>query len=174
MRGFLLFLGVLGLIPALPIQAFAALPDNPIAFGNCIATVKVDVARLRTGPSLDAKIVGVRLQDSPLFVAKVYGKWVQVVMATGDSAYMAAYLLTFPVNEILEQWKRANPAPSVGKKARVKWAKVNYRLYPSSKSAYLGHFQRNEEVAVLSDLGNGWSLVEQLQCPPAPPRSCDF
>ncbi len=160
MRGFLLVLGVLGVLSALPIQAFATLPDNPIAFGNCTATVNVDAARLRTGPSLDAKIVGVRLQDSPLFVTKVFGKWVQVVMPTGDSAYVAAYLLTFPVNEILEQWKRANPAPSVGKKARVKWARVNYRQYPSSKSSYLGHFTRNEEVAVLSDLGNGWSLVE--------------
>jgi hypothetical protein len=161
---YLAMLGLAGLLPALPAQGYASLPiplpENPIAFEKCTAVVKVDAARLRSGPSLESKILGVRLQDSPLYVSKVYGKWVQVVMASGDTAYMAAYLLTFPANEILEQYKRANPSPSLGKKAKVKWAKVNYRQYPSAKSAYLGHFQRNEEVAILNDLGNGWSLVE--------------
>lgn len=139
------------------------MPDNPIAMGNCIAKVKVDVARVRSGPSLDAKVVGVRKQDEPLHVLKVVGKWVQVETAAGDTAFMAAYLLSFPANELLEQWKRENPSPSVGKKAKVKWAAVNFRKYPSSNSASLGHFQHNDEVAVLNDLGNGWSLVESRQ-----------
>lgn len=160
MRKFLAVLGLAGLLPALPLHAYGSLPDNPIAFGNCTAKVKVDAARLRSGPSLESKILGVRLQESPLFVTKVYGKWVQVTLATGDTAYVAAYLLSFPANEILEQWKRDNPSPSVGKKAKVKWASVTYRKYPSSKSPRLGHFNRNEEVAVLTDLKNGWSLVE--------------
>jgi hypothetical protein len=45
----------------------------------------------------------------------------------------------------------------------VKWAAVNLRKYPSSKSTALGHFSHNDEVAVLNDLGNGWSLVESRQ-----------
>ena len=159
MRQLLFCLGLLGAAPAAA-QVIASLPDNPIAFGNCTAKVKVDLARLRTGPSLDARIVGVRKQDEPLHVLKVMGKWVQVETAAGDTAYMAAYLLSFPASEILEQWKRESPAPTVGKKAKVKWAEVNFRKYPSPKSASLGHFAYGDEVAVLTDLGNGWSMVE--------------
>jgi len=159
-RKFLAVLGLAGLLPAFSSFAYGSLPDNPIAFEKCTAKVKVDAARLRSGPSLDAKILGVRLQESALYVTKVFGKWVQVVLATGDTAYVAAYLLTFPATEILEQWKRDSPSPSVGKKARVKWATVNYRKYPSAQSPTLGHFNRDEAVAVLTDLKNGWSLVE--------------
>jgi hypothetical protein len=73
---------------------------------------------------------------------------------------MAAYLLAFPANEILEQWKRETPPQTVGKKAKVKWAQVNFRQYPNAAAPRMGRFSRNDEVAVLSDLGNGWSLVE--------------
>jgi SH3 domain-containing protein len=161
-RKLLVCLGILGLAPMLTgaAHAFGTMPDNPIAFGNCTAKVKVDAARLRSGPSLDSKVLGVRVQDDPLFVTKVYGKWVQVEMTPGDTAYIAAYLLSFPANEILEQWKRENPSPSVGKKAKVKWAKVHFRKYPSAQSPRLGHFSLNDEIAVLTDLGNGWSMVE--------------
>jgi hypothetical protein len=155
----LVHLGFLGL-STVAAHAFATMPDNPIAFGNCHAKVKVDAARLRSAPSLESKVLGVRVQDDSLYVSKVFGKWVQVVPAEGDTAYMAAYLLIFPANEILEQWKRENPSPSVGKKAKVKWAKVNFRKYPTSNSPRVGHFSQNDEVAVLTDLGNGWSLVE--------------
>jgi len=158
-RKLLVCLGILGLAPV-AIHAFATVPDNPIAFSNCTAKVKVDAARLRSGPSLDSKVLGVRLQDEPLYVTKVYGKWVQVVLANSDTAYMAAYLLTFPANEILEQWKKEAPPQTVGKKAKVKWANVNYRKYPSAHAPRLGHFNHNDEVAVLTDLGNGWSLVQ--------------
>lgn len=127
MYKFLTVLGLVGLLSAWPAFGYATLPDNPIAFGNCTAKVKVGAARLRSGPSLDAKVLGIRLQDSPLYVTKVYGKWVQVVLPNGDSAYIAAYLLSFPANEILEQWKRENPSPSVGKKPKVKWAAMIYR-----------------------------------------------
>ena len=123
----LALLGSVSLLPALPAYGYAALPDNPIAFENCTAKVKVEAARLRSGPSLAAKILGVRLQDSPLYVVKVHGKWVQVILANGDSAYIAAYLLAFPAKEILEQWKRDRPSPSVGKKPKVKWATMNFR-----------------------------------------------
>jgi hypothetical protein len=140
-------------------HALATLPDNPIAIGNCTATVKVDAARLRSAPSLDSKVLGMRVQSDSLYVTKVVGKWVQVVLPSGDTAYIAAYLLSFPPNEVLEQWKRDNPSPSVGKKAKTKWA-VHFRRYPSIQSPTLGHFDRGDEVAVLSDLGNGWSLVE--------------
>lgn len=162
MRKLLVCLGILGLTPVLTraAHAFGPMPDNPIAFGNCTAKVKVDAARLRSGPSLESRVMGVRVQDDPLFVTKVYGKWVQVALTTGDTAYIAAYLLSFPANEILEQWKRDNPSPSVGKKARVKWAKVNFRKYPSVQSPRIGHFSLNDEIAVLTDLGNGWSMVE--------------
>ena len=159
MRKLLVYLGFLGLAPVAA-HAFADMPDNPIAFGNCHAKVKVDAARLRSAPSLDSKVLGVRVQDDSLYVSKVFGKWVQVVEASGDTAYMAAFLLMFPANEILEQWKRENPSPSVGKKAKVKWAKVDFRKYPAAHAPRMGHFNRNDEVAVLSDLGNGWSLVE--------------
>jgi Bacterial SH3 domain len=155
----LLCLGLLGAPQA--VNAYATMPDNPIAFSNCTAKVKVDAARLRSSPSLDAKVLGVRVQDEPLHVTKVYGKWVQVVLTQGDTAYMAAYLLAFPAaNEILEQWKRESPPPTVGKKAKVKWARVNFRKYPSAHAPRLGHFNGHDEVAVLADLGNGWSLVE--------------
>jgi hypothetical protein len=149
----------LGLSPLAP-HAFTALPDNPIAVANCTAKVKVDAARVRSGPSLDSRILGVRIQDEPLYVTKVEGKWAQVILPDGDSAYMATYLLAFPANEILEQWKRETPSPSVGKKARVKWAKVNFRKYPSVAASRLGHFLAGDEVSVLAALGNGWSLVQ--------------
>lgn len=166
MRKLLLCLGLLGSAHAASQDlASLSLPDNPIAMGNCIAKVKVDIARIRSGPSLDAKVVGVRKQDEPMHVLKVMGKWVQVETATGDTAFMAAYLLSFPASELLEQWKRENPSPgpSVGKKAKVKWAAVNFRKYPSAKSSLLGHFTQGDEVAVLNDMGNGWSLVESRQ-----------
>jgi hypothetical protein len=152
----------LGLLSSSPvaIHALASMPDNPIAFSNCTAKVKVDAARLRAAPSLDSKVLGVRVHDDALRVTKVFGKWVQVVTAESDTAYMAAYLLAFPANEILEQWKRETPPQTVGKKAKVKWAQVNFRQYPDANSPRLGRFSHNDEVAVLSDLGNGWSLVE--------------
>lgn len=145
--------------------AFSPVPENPSAFSNCTAKVKVSAARLRSGPSLDAPIKGLRLQDESIYVTRVQGKWVQVVTHTAggtDTAYMAAYLLSFPYHELLEQWKREAPSPSVGKKAKVKWASVHYRKYPASGAARLGGFARGDEVSVLSDLGNGWSLVESL------------
>ena len=152
----------LGLLSSSPvaIHALTTMPDNPIAFSNCTAKVKVDAARLRSGPSLDSKVLGVRKQDEPMRVTKVYGKWVQVVTPESDTAFMAAYLLAFPANEILEQWKRETPPQTVGKKAKVKWAQVNFRQYPDAAAPRLGHFSHDDEVAVLSDLGNGWSLVE--------------
>jgi hypothetical protein len=161
-RTLLLCLGLLGAAPAAA-QVYASLPDNPIAFGNCTARVKVDLARLRSGPSLDAKVLGVRKQDEAMHVLQVVGKWVQVETVGGDTAYMAAYLLAFPASEILEQWKRQSPAPSVGKKARVKWAKAEFRKYPSRQSSSLGYFERGDEVAVLTDLGDGWSFVESIK-----------
>jgi hypothetical protein len=158
-RQLLFCLGLLAAAPAAA-QVFASLPDNPVAFGNCNAKVKVDFARMRSGPSLDAKVLGVRKQDESLHVLKVVGKWVMVETAVGDTAYMAAYLLSFPAGDLLEQWKRESPPPTVGKKARVKWAQVQFRKYPSKSSSLLGHFERGDEVAVLTDLGNGWSLAE--------------
>ncbi len=162
---FLTFLIFLGLVFAMKVESYAFLPEslipeNPIAIGNCTATVKVDAARLRAEPSLDAKILGIKLQDSTLYVSKVCGKWVQVVLATGDTAFMAAYLLTFPATEILEKWKKDAPPQTVGKKARVKWAKVNIRLYPSMHSPDQGYFKSQELVGILCDLGNGWVMVE--------------
>lgn len=159
MRQLLLCLGILAAAPAAA-QVFASLPDNPVAFGNCNARVKVDYARMRSSPSLDAKVLGVRKQDESLHVLKVVGKWVQVETSNGDTAYMAAYLLSFPAGDLLEQWKRESPPPTVGKKAKVKWAKVQFRKYPSKSSSLLGHFERGDEVAVLTDLGNGWSLAQ--------------
>ena len=151
---------MLGLALAGESRGYAVLPDNPIAIGNCTAKVKVPAARLRSAPSLLSRVVGIRVQDEPVFVTKVVGKWVQVVLGEKDTAYVAAYLLTFPYNEILEQWKRDTPAPTVGKKARVKWAAVNFREYPSAVSSRLGRFVRGDEVAVLAGAGRGWSLVQ--------------
>ncbi|HLP43418.1 MAG TPA: SH3 domain-containing protein, partial [Fibrobacteria bacterium] len=126
--------------------AFSPLPENPSAFSGCTAKVKVNVARLRSGPSLDARILGVRLQDESVHVRSVHGKWVQVSLPGGDTAFMAAYLLAFPYHDLLEQWKRETPSPSVGKKAKVKWASVRFRKYPSADAPRLGGFVRGDEV----------------------------
>jgi hypothetical protein len=160
LRKLLAFLGLLAIGPSAHGYGYMPLPDNPAAFSNCTATVKVNAARMRLEPTLESKIVGIRLQDENVFVTKVHGKWVQVVTPAGDTAFMAAYLLTFPFHDLLEQWKRETPSPSVGKKAKVKWASVNFRKYPSTDAPRLGGFAKGDEVAVLSDLGNGWSLVE--------------
>lgn len=162
MRKWLALLGLLALGNEVRAFAYSPLPENPGAFSNCTATVKVNAARLRTGPSLDASVLGIRVQDEQVYVTRVVGKWVQVVTASGDTAYMAAYLLSFPYHDLLEQWKRETPSPSVGKKAKVKFAKVNFRKYPSTTAPVLGGFAKGDEVAVLSDLGTGWSLVEAL------------
>lgn len=144
-------------------HAIPSMPDNPIAIGNCTAKVKVDAARLRSSPSLGGRILGVRTLDDSVYVTKVLGKWAQVVVANGDTAFMAAYLLAFPADQVLEQWKRDSPSPSVGKKARVKWAETPFRKYPSAESPLLGRFDREDRVGVLTDLGNGWSLVESRE-----------
>lgn len=144
-------------------HAIPSMPDNPIAIGNCTAKVKVDAARLRSAPSLGGRILGVRTLDDSLYVAKVLGKWAQVVVAEGDTAFMAAYLLAFPADQVLEHWKRDSPSPSVGKKARVKWAQADIRKYPSAEAPLLGRFESEDRVGVLTDLGNGWSLVESLK-----------
>jgi hypothetical protein len=159
-RKWLSFIGLATLAQAAQAFAFLPLPENASAFGNCTATVKVSAARLRQEPSLESRIVGVKLQEEAVYVTRVQGKWVQVVTGSGDTAYMAAYLLNFPYHDLLEQWKRETPSPSVGKKAKVKWARVNFRKYPSRTASPLGTFARGDEVAVLSDLGTGWSLVE--------------
>jgi hypothetical protein len=158
-RKLLACLGLMGLLPSAPIFAYGSLPENPIAFSNCTAKVKVTAARLRTGPSLESSVLGVRKQDQTVFVTKVCGKWVQVALESGDTAYVAAYLLSFPYAELLEQWKKDSPAPRVGKKAKVKWASANFRRYPAPASERMGRFLRGEEVSVLSKLG-AWSLVE--------------
>lgn len=162
MRKVLAILGLMSGCWTAQASASIPLPENTSAFGNCTAKVKVDVARLRAGPSLSSRIVGTRLHDETLFVVRVQGKWVQVVTASGDTAYMAAYLLAFPYHDLLEQWKRETPSPSVGKKARVKWAAVDFRKYPSAASPGLGRFARGDEVAVLTRLPDGWALVEGL------------
>ena len=142
------------------------LPENPLAFGNCTATVRVNAARLRAGPSLSAPVLGLRLQEDSLFVLKVEGKWARVVTPqalsgnAADTAYMAAYLLAFPYRELLEQWKRAAPQPSVGRKNRVKWAFLDFRKYPSSQSPVIAAFQQNDVVGELLRLPHGWSLIE--------------
>jgi hypothetical protein len=159
-RNLLTCLGLLGLIPAASAFSYAPpLPENTLAFSNCNAKVKVSSARLRVGPSLEAPVLGVRKQDQSLFVTKVCGKWVQVATESGDTAYVAAYLLSFPYAELLEQWKKDTRPPTVGKKARVKWASVNFRRYPAAASDRMGRFVHGEEVAVLSNLGS-WSLIE--------------
>ena len=167
MHKLLACLGLVALMPTGEARAFASLPENPVAFENCTARVKVFAARLRAGPSLDAKILGRRSLDESLYVTKVYGKWVQVILANGDTAYMAAYLLTFPYKDLLEQWKKDTPSPSVGKKAKVKWAAAHYRKYPSARSPRLGRFFRGDEVAVLSESG-AWALVESRAGPDGP------
>jgi hypothetical protein len=138
------------------------IPENSSAFANCTARVKVDAARLRSGPSLDAPVLGLRLLDESVYVLKVEGKWVQVVLPDGTSGYMASYLLAFPYHDLLEQWKRETPSPSVGKKAKVKWASVNLRKYPSAEAPRMGAFSAGDVVAVLLDQRDGWSLVESL------------
>jgi hypothetical protein len=151
----------MGSMAAAQTVASLSLPENTVAFSNCNAKVKVTAARLRSEPSLEASVIGVRTMDQSVFVTKVCGKWVQVALETGDTAYVAAYLLAFPYAELLEQWKRETPVKSVGKKARVKWAAVNFRRYPGVAADRLGRFRRGDEVAVLSHQG-AWSLVEAL------------
>lgn len=162
MRKVLAILGLMGGCLTAQAAPFIPIPENTSAFGNCTAKVKVDVARLRAAPTLASRIVGTMVQHENLFVVRVQGKWVQALTASGDTAYMAAYLLAFPYHDLLEQWKRETPSPSVGKKPRVKWAGVEFRKHPSVASPSLGRLVRGDEVAVLSDLGNGWSLVESL------------
>ena len=143
------------------LQAENQIPENPNAMEQCLAHVRVDAARLREAPSLDAAISGVRLYDQPLYVARLQGKWAQVILEEGDTAYIAAYLLAFNWQNMLEQWKKGSPpAPTVGKKAKVKWAKANFRKYPSVTSPLLGYLQNQDRVAVLLDMKNGWSLVQ--------------
>lgn len=160
MRNFLACLTLIAAIPASQTFAYGSLPESPVvAFSNCTAKVKVSVARLRSGPSLESQVLGVVKMDEPLFVSKVCGKWVQVALESGDTAYVAAYLLSFPYAELLEQWKKDTPPPTVGKKARVKWAAVNFRSLPGASSGRMGRFLHGEEIAVLSQVG-AWSLVE--------------
>lgn len=101
-----------------------SLPDNPNAIDQCLAKVRVESARLRAAPSLSGEIVGMRTLDQSVFVHKVMGKWAQVTLASGDTAYIAAYLLVFSWQDLLEQWKKGSPQPTVGKKAKVKWVKA--------------------------------------------------
>lgn len=158
------FLGVLalGLFTEARALNLPYIPENSSAFANCTAKVKVDAARLRAAPSLDAPVLGLRLLDETVYVLKVEGRWVQAVLPDGTTGYLAAYLLTFPYHDLLEQWKRETPSPSVGKKARVKWASVNLRRYPSAEAPRMGAFSAGDVVAVLLDQGNDWSLVESL------------
>jgi hypothetical protein len=101
-----------------------SLPGNPNAIDQCLAKVRVGSARLRASPSLSSEIVGMRSLEQPLFVRKVVGKWAMVALENGDTAYVAAYLLTFSWQDLLEQWKKTAPQPTVGKKAKLKWVKA--------------------------------------------------
>lgn len=103
-----------------------SLPNNPNAIDQCLAKVRVESARLRATPSLSGEIVGMRTLDQSVFVHKVMGKWAQVTLANGDTAYIAAYLLVFSWQDLLEQWKKGAPQPTVGKKAKVKWVMGGY------------------------------------------------
>ncbi len=137
-----------------------SLPDNPNAIDHCLAKVRVDAANLREGPSLIAPIKGTRLLDEALFVRKMMGKWAQVVTEEGDTAYIAAYLLTFSWHDLLDQWKKGSPPPTVGKKAKVKWASVNVRPYPSTRGGRLGVLLSRDRIAILSEPKKGWVLVQ--------------
>lgn len=136
------------------------LPDNPNAIDHCLAKVRVDAANLRESPSLTAPIKGVRLLDESLFVRKMRGKWAQVVTEQGDTAYVAAYLLTFSWHDLLDQWKKGSPPPTVGKKAKVKWASVNVRPYPSTRGGKLGLLKSGDWIATLGEADKGWVLVQ--------------
>jgi hypothetical protein len=127
------------------------LPENPVAFAQCQARVRVETARIREAPSLRSPIKELRHREELLFVSGIDGKWAQIVLESGDTAYVAAYLLAFPYHEILDHWKRQAPQPSVGKKAKVKWAQVNFRKYPVLSAARVGFFGKNEMISVLTD-----------------------
>ncbi len=109
----------------------AMLPDNPNAIDHCLAKIRVESARLRQGPSLQAPIVGTKNLDQPVFVQQIVGKWARVQLEDGSEAYVAAYLLAFSWHELLEQWKKDTPRPTVGKKAKVKCVKAKPPISPS-------------------------------------------
>jgi hypothetical protein len=136
------------------------LPENPNAIDHCLAKVRVDAARLRESPSLTSQITGVRGKEEPVYVQRVMGKWAQVVLEDGDTAYIANYLLAFSWHEMLDQWKKSAAPPTVGKKARVKWANVDLRPYPSTRGGRLGQLRRHDWVGVLTEDKQGWSLVQ--------------
>ncbi len=136
------------------------LPENPLAFGQCSVKVRVYAARVRQAPNLDAPIMELRYQSEELFVSRVDGKWAQIITSQGDTAYMAAYLLNFPTHGILDQWKRGSPEPTVGKKAKIKWARLPFRKYPSLASPTLGLFGKDDIIAVVSQTKKGWSFVQ--------------
>lgn len=137
------------------------LPENPMAFAGCTAQVNVDAARLRRAPSVVAQILGLRFSHDKLKVTRVLeGKWAAVEFEGGE-AYLAAYLLDFPRQEFLDQWKKEGPttSPALGKRARVKWASLPFRRYPDSASVSAGLLRRGAVVSRLIDLGDGWALV---------------
>lgn|GEM_PF-6245448 len=98
------------------------LPSNPNAYDHCRAKVIVSSAHLRSSPSLKAEIRGTLVLNDTLFVQKVRGKWAQLSMDKGETVFIAAYLLEFSWQDLLEQWKKDAPQPTVGKKPKVKWA----------------------------------------------------
>jgi hypothetical protein len=136
------------------------LPNNPHAIDHCLAKVRVTSARLRESPSLGAAIIGSRQIDQPVFVEEVLGKWARIQLEDGTSAYIATYLLAFSWQDLLDQWKKGAPKPTVGKKAKVKWAKVLLRAYPNARSDRLGELRRHDMVAVLGETHPGWTFVQ--------------
>jgi hypothetical protein len=136
------------------------LPNNPHAIDHCLAKIRVTSARLRQSPSLSSPIIGSRQIDQPVYVEEVMGKWARVQLDEGGSAYIATYLLAFSWQDLLDQWKKGSPKPTVGKKAKVKWAKASLRAYPSDQSGQLGELRRNDLVGILGDSHAGWTFVQ--------------
>ncbi len=137
------------------------LPDNPMAFAGCTAQVNVEAARLRRAPSVVGQILGLRFAKDKVKVTRILeGKWAAVETESGE-AYLAAYLLDFPRQEFLDQWKKEGPttSPALGKRARVKWAALPFRLYPDTASPAAGMLRRGAIVSRVLDLGDGWALV---------------
>jgi hypothetical protein len=132
-----------------------------MAFAGCTAQVNVEAARLRRAPSVVAQILGLRFEHDKLKVTRVMeGKWAAVEV-DGEEAFIATFLLNFPRQEFLDQWKKEGPttSPALGKKARVKWAALPLRRYPDSASISEGEIRRGEIVSQVLDLGDGWALV---------------
>ncbi|MGE5703319.1 MAG: N-acetylmuramoyl-L-alanine amidase [Clostridia bacterium] len=127
-------------------------PVQPPAKGNLLGTVSVNapVVNLRSQPTTTSDLVTTMAQGTVLSLIGTQGDWFQVLTPTGQSGWVAGWLVTKP--------DRTLPQTGTGT-VTVLYPSTNIRSGPSTSDAILGQVQNGQKLQIVSKQGE-WYQVQ--------------